>query len=555
MPTSDTKMRVVISEDHALLRLGLKILLEQRNVDIVAEAENGQAAVKAVADLHPDVVLMDLSMPVMDGIEAAKKIREFDHDVRIIMLTSNDNDEHIFASFAAGANGYCLKETSPERLMHALETVRDGDLWIDSNIASKVLRNVSTTRTTGDTANIAQPGDPSALSKEELDVLHSIVEGLGLSEIALKVGKSEQQVKCIEYSIMERLAASDRTQSALRALRAGTEPRATKVVMSCPDCAREFAEGFHSCPFDGVTLDAVLTDEMTGKIFADRYEILARLGSGGMSVVYKARHRLLGRLVAIKMLDPLLCSDLQNARRFREEALASSLLNHPNLISIFDFGLTASGEPYLIMDYLSGRSLSDVISMAGPLHVDDAVPIFLQACEGLSHAHSKGIVHRDLKPSNIMLVTGEHGSGSVKVIDFGIARVWTSARLRGQGLTQPGELIGSPTYMSPEQCTGQVCDDRSDIYSMGITMYEALTGELPFLGRVAAETMQMHIDVEPIPVSTRFPSIPQQLDRIIMKCMRKQPEHRYVSMDELKMDLYQLMSNQSDQVPQEAVPR
>ena len=131
---------------------------------------------------------MDLSMPVMDGIEAAKKIREFDRDVKIIMLTSNDNDEHIFASFAAGANGYCLKETSPERLMHALETVRDGDLWIDSNIASKVLRNVSTTRTTGETANIAQPGDPSALSKEELDVLHSIVEGLGLSEIAVKVG-------------------------------------------------------------------------------------------------------------------------------------------------------------------------------------------------------------------------------------------------------------------------------------------------------------------------------------------------------------------------------
>lgn len=541
MATGSEKIRVVIAEDHALLRIGLKILLEQRNVVVVGEAENGEQAVTETAKHHPDVVLLDLSMPMMDGIEAATRIREFDREVKIIMLTSNDNEEHIYASLAAGANGYCLKETKPDRLMNALETVRDGDLWLDSNIASKVLRTLPTKKQSNVTTG-EQQNESGQLSKDELEVLHLIVEGLDPSEIAFKTGRTEQQIKALEYTIMEKLASSERTQTALQALRQGADGLPVKTAKSCINCGREYNEGFLCCPFDGTPLECVYTDELTGKVFADRYEILARLGSGGMSVVYKARHKLLGRLVAIKLLDPLLCSDLTNARRFREEALASSLLSHPNLINIFDFGLSPNGEPYLVMDYLSGKSLAEMIAKTGRMMVDEAIPMFIQACDGLSHAHSKGVIHRDLKPSNIMVVNSDVPSMSVKVIDFGIAKVLTSARARGQNLTQAGEILGSPTYMSPEQCTGQPLDARSDIYSLGCAMYEAFTGDLPFLGAVALETMQMHLDRDPLPMSYHIPAIPKALDAIVLKAMRKNPNMRHQSMEELKNELVQFVA-------------
>ncbi len=202
------------------LRVGLKIMLEQRHVEIVAEAENGVQALEAAAKTNPDVILMDLSMPLMDGIEAARKIRETNSDVKIIMLTSTDNEEHIFASLAAGANGYCLKETKPDKLMTALNTVRDGDLWLDSSIAAKVLRGLPA-KSPGSAKDAAgqEPQDGNKLSREELEILHLIVEGRDVEEIAKKLSKSTAHVKSIEHMIMEKLAASERTQSALNALR------------------------------------------------------------------------------------------------------------------------------------------------------------------------------------------------------------------------------------------------------------------------------------------------------------------------------------------------
>jgi len=539
----DTKIRVMIVEDHGLLRLGLKIILEQRNVDVIAEAENGEEAIKLAAETHPDVILMDLGMPVLDGVEAARRIRQFDKDVKIIMLTSMDNDEHIHASLSAGVNGYCLKETKPDRLLTALQTVRAGDLWLDSSIASKVLKNITSGRS--DSAfNSGQHQPINALTREQLEVMHLIVEGLNVGEIAVKLDKPEQQIKDTEFAIMERLAASDRTQVALKKLRNGAEPMVAQAALNCINCGRKFDQGFKCCPFDGTLLEEIITDELTGTIFADRYEIITRLGSGGMSVVYKARHTLLGRMVAIKLLDPLLTSDLQNARRFREEALASSLLSHPNLINIIDFGLSPSGEPYLIMDYLNGQSLNDVLFQETCIGVDRAINLFIQACDGLEHAHSRGVIHRDLKPSNLMLETDpKTGRETVKIIDFGIAKVLTSHRERGQNLTQPGEILGSPTYMSPEQCLGCPMDARSDIYSLGCAMYEALCGRLPLLGKVALETMQMHVERQPESLLVRAPEcrIPEVLDRIVMKALRKDQAERYQTMAEMREDLCQLL--------------
>jgi DNA-binding NarL/FixJ family response regulator len=550
--TADSKFRVIIVEDHALLRMGLKILLEQRNVEVVAEAENGLEAVAAAAATDPDVILMDLIMPVMDGVEAVRKIRETNRDVKIIMLTSNDNDEHIYASLGAGANGYCLKETKPDRLMTALHTVCQGDLWLDSSIAAKVLRGLPAKGPDSPTDTGGQePGDSSQkLSREELEVLHLIVEGRNADEIGKKLRKSSSQIKSMEFTIIEKLAASDRTQSALKALQSGAEPDMVTQATGCGLCGREFNEAFQCCPFDGTTLESIWKDELTDTTFADRYEIISRVGNGGMSVVYKAKHKLLGRLVAIKLLDPLLTSDLINARRFREEALASSLLSHPNLINVIDFGLSENGEPYLIMDYLSGKSLSELIRQCGTVPVERALNIFIQVCDGLAHAHKQGVIHRDLKPSNIMLLHGESAE-TVKIIDFGIAKMLSNPKR--QHLTQDNEVLGSPTYMSPEQCTSSPLDERSDIYSLGCTIYEALTGDVPLLGKTSLDTMTMHIEKEPAPMSLRKPSVPKGLDHIVMKALRKEPATRYQTMDEFKEELQRFVDSYKRKAGQEKV--
>ena len=226
------KIRVMLVEDHALLRIGLKILLEQLDIEIVAEAENGEEAVALCATHHPEVVLMDLSMPIMDGIEAARRIRELDPSIKVIMLTSHDNEEHIHASLAAGANGYCLKETRPERLITALHAVRQGDLWLDSHIAAKALRSIGTGKDRHLNDKGAQLNKLTAL---DLEVLHLIVEGMSVQEIAAKLNQSEQEIKDVEFRILENWPpASERKRHCRRCARdlARAAPSTCRVVRS-----------------------------------------------------------------------------------------------------------------------------------------------------------------------------------------------------------------------------------------------------------------------------------------------------------------------------------
>lgn len=536
-------MRVLLAEDHALLRVGLKIILEQQGVDVVGEAGNGEEAVSLALAHAPEVVLMDLGMPLMDGIEASRRIRDGNENIKIIMLTSHSEEEHIHASLAAGVNGYCLKETKPDRLLTALAAVQQGDLWLDSNIAATVMRSV----VARPNADSQEQNSRHQLTLDELRVLHLIIEGLQPADIAARLELTPQQVKELEFSIMQKLATSDRTQDALRALRSGTDPSSVSVAKQCSACGREFKQNFQRCPIDDTSLDEVSKDSLTGRTFADRYEVLSRLGNGGMSIIYKARHKFLKRTVALKVLDPLLTSDLANARRFREEAYASSLLNHPNLIQTIDFGLSSSGEPYIVMDYIDGCSLDQILAKELVLSVPQALKIFLQACDGLAHAHNKGVIHRDMKPSNMMLIKNENDEYHLKIIDFGIAKILGE---RSQALTQRGEIVGSPCYMSPEQCQGTSLDERSDIYSLGCALYVAVTGELPFLGKVAAETMRMHIDAPAIPPSLRAPElpIPAVLDAVILKMLEKNPADRYQSAAELRRDLDAVLDVYSDPV-------
>lgn len=304
----------------------------------------------------------------------------------------------------------------------------------------------------------------------------------------------------------------------------------------CLACNREFTGIVNSCPHDGTVLVPVNKDQFVGTKLADRYYIQSVIGHGGMGVVYKARHELMDRIVAIKMLQKQLISDTLSVKRFQQEAKAACLLKHPNVITLFDFGVTPTGQPYLVMDYLEGVTLDDIIKQDGHVGVDRCIRIFDQACAALDHAHAKGVIHRDLKPGNIMLLDQDGTKDFVKVVDFGVAKVLGDDQ---QKLTQTGEVCGSPVYMSPEQCTGQKLDRRSDIYSFGVVLYEALTGQLPLLGKNMVETMSMHLNEMPDPFKEVRPDlfIPERLEAVVFKSLAKSPDDRHQSMAELQQDL------------------
>lgn len=284
-------------------------------------------------------------------------------------------------------------------------------------------------------------------------------------------------------------------------------------------------------------------DKFCGTVLAGRYTILEVVGQGGMGVVYKAKQELLDRLVAIKMLRSQFITDETSVKRFKYEAKAACKLSHPHVITVFDFGMAESGEPYIVMEYLTGTSLADVVGKGQNMPYGRALGIFAQVCDALDHAHSQGMIHRDLKPGNIMLISNQNQQDFVKVVDFGIAKLVGTTPTESQKLTQTGEIFGSPVYMSPEQCRGEELGPPSDIYGMGIVMYETLMGRLPFAGSNIVETITQHLCSQPPAFSQVRPDlqIPEAVEALVMKCLRKEPSLRYASMGELMYDIKQIV--------------
>ena len=306
----------------------------------------------------------------------------------------------------------------------------------------------------------------------------------------------------------------------------------------CLVCRGEFPPEETKCPNDGTTLVSLAADPYAGKTLADRYEVEKLVGTGGTSIVYRALHLQLRRTVAIKMLKAHLVTDEESKRRFEQEARAVSCLTHPNVVAVYDVGVTKYGEPYIVMEFLQGGSLADLVANEKRLTYQRALPIFVQACSALWHAHKKDVVHRDVKPSNIMLVPTDDDPEFVKIVDFGLAKL---RALTGefQRLTKTGEVFGSPVYMSPEQCTGKKLDQRTDIYSMGVVMYEALAGRPPFKDKTTIETIRKQIKEPPPMIADVCPeaNVPPELEAIIMRSLTKLPEDRYQTMEELRADL------------------
>lgn len=268
-----------------------------------------------------------------------------------------------------------------------------------------------------------------------------------------------------------------------------------------------------------------------GMYLADRYEIIEQIGSGGMSDVYKAQCHKLNRLVAIKVLKKEFSQDATFVKKFRVEAQSAAGLTHPNIVGVYDVG-EENGIHYIVMELVQGITLKDYIEMKGHLEVKEALNISVQIANGLSVAHENRIIHRDIKPQNIMISR----DGKVKVADFGIAKVADST-------TVTTNAAGSVHYISPEQARGGYSDAKSDIYSLGITMYEMLTGEVPFDGETNVAVALLHIQGEMIPPRQINPEIPKSFEKIILKCTQKKPERRYSTAKELIADLKKVLTN------------
>jgi serine/threonine protein kinase len=291
-----------------------------------------------------------------------------------------------------------------------------------------------------------------------------------------------------------------------------------------------------------------------GAFIGGTYKVLDYIGEGGMGLVYKVAHPTLDRPFALKILKSDHLSDVA-WKRFRAEAQAIARLDHINIVKIFDMA-EDDGHPFYTMDFLSGQSLDERLQEHGPLSLADALPIFAQVCAGLAYAHERNIIHRDIKPANIMLVEDSrqgtnHEQSLVKIVDFGIAKLRDHDGNTLQGLTRPGEVFGSPLYMSPEQCCGQKLDQRSDIYAVGVTFFQVLTGRPPLLGKSALETVALHqSQIAPRLADFVGPDIfPEKLEQIIARMLAKDPQDRYESLQVVARDLAKLAGDGRTSAP------
>jgi serine/threonine protein kinase len=300
-------------------------------------------------------------------------------------------------------------------------------------------------------------------------------------------------------------------------------------MATCPKCGTRYASNVKICTHDGTVLnDEPATDAHIGKLLDGKYRLDSFLSQGGMGAVYKATHVMLDKTVVVKLIKPELVTSAEIVRRFQREARAASNLNHPNIVQVFDLGQTDDGTLYIAMEFIDGPSLKDVIKRTGSLPVARIKSILGQVCSALALAHGHNIIHRDLKPHNVMLAKGPGGQEVAKLLDFGIAKTFEDG---GTQLTQTGFAIGTPQYMAPEQAAGKEVTPQSDLYSVGVMLYEMLIGEVPFDAPTTAAILIKQLTETPQPPSRRKPEVgvSQMLEAITMRCLDKEPERRFPS--------------------------
>lgn len=512
---SDVHIPVVIVDDQTVMRIGLKIVLEKiTGVHVVAEARDGREAIDICLKLRPAIILMDISMPNMDGIEATEIIKARLPETRVVMFTSNEDEVAFLSALGAGADAYCLKDATEHQLKSAIDAVLQGAKWLDHGLAKRVL-SVS--------GSASQRLKRNLITPQQMKIFEFIEHGLNIEEIAKNLNCDVTHVKMELRTAVDCLEPDSMRKSTR--LMANLRP-----MLEAKDAVKDYSIG-------------ETREKNIGDLVSEKYRIEKVLGRGGMSVVYLARHITLDKLVAVKMMHLNMVATGSFLQRFEREARIASALHHTNIVGVHDFGEDVQGQPYLIMDYVSGETLEELIVDSKRLAPEFCLPIFIQICDALSTMHSKGFVHRDLKPSNVIVKVKSSGT-HITLVDLGIAKsiVDNSTSPR---LTAHGQMFGSPTYMSPEQCVGQDADTRSDLYALGYLMYDALSGGPPFDHDNTYNVMWQHVNEPPsrLPFLEESSTVPEQMQSIMFKLLQKDPELRYQSADEVKAELNLLLQN------------
>ncbi len=322
------------------------------------------------------------------------------------------------------------------------------------------------------------------------------------------------------------------------------------IMRACPKCGKRFLSGEEFCPTDGEALmeleDGEVEDPLIGTTIDGRYHINTKIGEGGMGVVYLATHAIIGKKCALKVLRSDLSNESEVGARFVQEAQSAAAIGNEHIIEITDFGQLPDGSAYFVMEFLDGAALHDVIEEHSDLSLERTLDVMIQSCEALGAAHNSNIVHRDLKPDNIFLIKKGDTEDFVKVLDFGIAKVASQS----SRLTKTGMIFGTPQYMSPEQAAGTDVDARTDIYSLGIIMYEMLCGHVPFEADTFMGVLTKHLYEEPIPPRRLVPpvGVTQNVEAVLLKAIAKKPEKRYQTMSEFSEDLLALQDGRTPEI-------
>ena len=307
----------------------------------------------------------------------------------------------------------------------------------------------------------------------------------------------------------------------------------------CDTCHSSYPTSFSTCPKDQTVLHTA-SELMPGLIIRDKYQIVERIGAGGMAVVYKAKHVAFNEVHALKVVSSRMLDDEGFLHRFRNEAIITRKLHHVNAVRVDDIDSTEDGRPFIVMEYVRGDNLRNLIQKHGPMRLPRALHIARQVAQALAAAHHLGITHRDIKPDNIILVEQPDGHDLVKVLDFGIAKVRESTLGAGAGYTptHTGMVVGTPQYISPEQALGKHGNDidgRADLYSLGVVLYEMVTGQLPFESDTPMGLLLHHIQTPPRPPNLLRPDlkIPEAISKLLLKALAKKPEDRFQSAEEM----------------------
>ena len=489
-------LRVLIVDDHEMVRESLRLAIErEEGITVVGEAGDGIEGVRSTLELRPDVVLMDVDMPGLNGIEACQQIRNADPDAKVLILTASSQRQSVIAALVAGAKGYVVKVASHDDLVRSIRAVGRGETILHPAVAEGIVEELTHLVTQ------VQPPGSAELTSREQDVLQLVSKGSTDREVASQLAVSESEAKDLVSTLLARVGANSRSElvgwaSRRDATDEGARTESYTAQRRGPDGA--------PIPSPGSTLG--------------RYRLIEQVGQGGMATVFKALDPELNREVAIKVLPSYRGDDPTYNRRFRTEAQSIAALDHPNIIQIHDFGQD-EGFTFIVMSLLTGGTLQAKLGV--PIPLNDALNIIEPIAEALEFAHDEGIIHRDVKPSNVLL----DGSGKPLLSDFGLARA-----LHGGGsITSADAVVGTPEYISPEQAMGNPADQRSDLYALGVMLYQMLVGATPFKADTPTETLMAHVH-QPVPLPSGYdPDIDPRVEANLIKALAKDPSDRHES--------------------------